>query len=239
MNYYLLTTLNYKSINTKMNAQKVLSRLFSLTKTSISSSAGRGMSILLLFLLPTLMFGQGQKAANAFSYPITPVPFTAVKLSDAFWSPRLNASRDVTIPLAFSKCEETGRYDNFVNAARHLANPTLEFPDTAWTFSFDDTDPYKTIEGASYLLQTYPNATYKGRRLDAYVDSVIAIIASGQEPDGYLFTARTKSPSKPHSWAGDKRWEKVEVLSHEFYNLGHLLEAACAHYQATGKTFCC
>ena len=168
-------------------------------------------------------------------YPIVPVPFTSVKLNDGFWTPRLNASRDVTIPLAFSKCEETGRYDNFVNAAKHLANPSLEFPDTAWTFSFDDTDPYKTIEGASYLLQTYPNATYKGRRLDQYVDSVIAIIASGQEPDGYLFTARTKSPSKPHEWAGPKRWVLVEKLSHEFYNLGHLLEAACAHYQATGK----
>lgn len=173
-------------------------------------------------------------AAQA-QYPIIPVPFTSVKLNDSFWSPRLHASRDVTIPLAFSKCEETGRYDNFTNAARHLADPTKEFPDTAWTFSFDDTDTYKTIEGASYLLQTYPDATYKGRRLDTYVDSVIAVIASGQEPDGYLYTARTKSPSKPHEWAGAKRWEKVEVLSHEFYNLGHLLEAACAHYQATGK----
>ena len=168
-------------------------------------------------------------------YPITPVPFTQVKLNDSFWSPRLNASRDVTIPLAFSKCEETGRYTNFTNAAKHLADPTQEFPDKGWTFTFDDTDPYKTIEGASYLLQTFPNATYKGKRLDKYVDSVIAVIGSGQEPDGYLYTARTKSPSKTHDWAGNKRWEKVEVLSHEFYNLGHLLEAACAHYQATGK----
>lgn len=172
--------------------------------------------------------------ANA-QYPISPVPFTSVKLNDAFWSPRLKASREVTIPLAFSKCEETGRYTNFSNAAKHLADPTQEFPDKEWTFTFDDTDPYKTIEGASYLLQTYPNATYKGRRLDKYVDSVIAVIASGQEPDGYLYTARTKSPSKTHEWAGAKRWEKVENLSHEFYNLGHLLEAACAHYQATGK----
>lgn len=172
--------------------------------------------------------------ANA-QYPISPVPFTSVKLNDAFWSPRLKASREVTIPLAFSKCEETGRYTNFSNAAKHLADPTQEFPDKEWTFTFDDTDPYKTIEGASYLLQTYPNATYKGRRLDKYVDSVIAVIASGQEPDGYLYTARTKSPSKTHEWAGAKRWEKVEILSHEFYNLGHLLEAACAHYQATGK----
>ena len=46
-------------------------------------------------------------------YPITPVPFTAVKVNDAFWGQRLKASREVTIPLAFSKCEETGRYKNF------------------------------------------------------------------------------------------------------------------------------
>ena len=168
-------------------------------------------------------------------YPITPVPFTSVKMNDSFWSPRLLASRDVTVPLAFDKCEETGRYTNFTNAAKCMANPSQEYPDASWTFTFDDTDPYKTIEGASYLLQTYPKAMYHGRRLDKYVDSVIAVIASGQEPDGYLFTPRTKAPSKPHSWAGSKRWEKVEELSHEFYNLGHLLEAACAHYQATGK----
>ena len=167
-------------------------------------------------------------------YPITPVPFTSVKMNDSFWSPRLLASRDVTVPLAFDKCEETGRYTNFTNAAKCMAT-SQEYPDASWTFTFDDTDPYKTIEGASYLLQTYPKALYHGRRLDKYVDSVIAVIGSGQEPDGYLFTPRTKAPSKPHSWAGSKRWEKVEELSHEFYNLGHILEAACAHYQATGK----
>ena len=147
-------------------------------------------------------------------YPINPVPFTSVKVSDAFWSPRLKASRDVTVPLAFDKCEETGRYTNFTNAAKCMANPAQEYPDTAWTFTFDDTDPYKTIEGASYLLQTYPKALYHGRPLDKYVDSVITVIASGQEPDGYLYTARTKAPHKPHSWAGDKRWEKVEIVSH-------------------------
>lgn len=83
-------------------------------------------------------------------YPITPVPFTAVKVNDAFWGQRLKASREVTIPLAFSKCEETGRYKNFEMAA----NPGPHNKVTG--FSFDDTDVYKTIEGASYLLQTYP-----------------------------------------------------------------------------------
>lgn len=172
---------------------------------------------------------------NVPGYPITPVPFTSVHVGEGFWGQRLEASRDVTIPLAFSKCEETGRYTNFSDAAKCLQNPAVEYPDTAWTFSFDDTDPYKTIEGASYLLQTYPKAFYKGRPLTQYLDSVIAVIASAQEPDGYLYTPRTKAPHKPHSWAGMKRWEKVEDLSHEFYNLGHMLEGATAHYLATGK----
>lgn len=169
-------------------------------------------------------------------YPITQVPFTKVKVAQqTFWGQRLDASQNVTIPLAFSKSEETGRYTNFSNAALHIKDPNKVFEIKDGTFSFDDTDPYKTIEGASYLLQTYPNAKFKGGRLDKYVDSVVAVIASGQEPDGYLYTSRTQNPAKPHNWAGAKRWERVEDLSHEFYNLGHLCEAAVAHYYATGK----
>lgn len=157
-------------------------------------------------------------------YPITPVPFTSVKVSDSFWGQRLEASRNVTIPLAFSKCEETGRYQNFVNAA----NPSESYK--VGGYSFDDTDVYKTIEGASYLLQTYPDP-----KLEKYIDSVLVIVAAAQEPDGYLYTSRTMNPAHPHEWAGQKRWEKVEDLSHEFYNLGHMVEGAIAHYQATGK----
>jgi len=161
-------------------------------------------------------------------YPYQPVPFTSVKVTDSFWGQRLKASREVTIPLAFSKCEETGRYTNFENAARHMANPADTF--TVSGYSFDDTDVYKTIEGASYILQTYPDA-----KLEAYCDSVIDIVASAQEPDGYLYTARTQNPQHPHEWAGSERWELVEDLSHEFYNLGHMIEGAVAYYQATGK----
>lgn len=177
---------------------------------------------------------QAQKDKSG--YPITQVPFTSVKVTPGtFWGQRLQASQDVTIPLAFSKCEETGRYTNFSNAAEHLKDPSKVFTIDPSTYSFDDTDPYKTLEGASYLLQTYPNAKFKGKSLNAYCDSVIAVIASGQEPDGYLYTSRTQNPGHPHHWAGDKRWSKVEDLSHEFYNLGHLCEAAVAHYYATGK----
>ena len=65
---------------------------------------------------------------------------------------------------------------------------------------------------------------------------MIALIASAQEPDGYLYTTRTINPQHPHPWAGTNRWVNEENLSHELYNAGHLFEAAAAHYQATGKT---
>ena len=163
-------------------------------------------------------------------YPIDPVPFTSVKVEPAsFWGHRLKASREVTIPLAFSKCEETGRYDNFVKAAQQMnADQNLGYE--VGGLAFDDTDVYKTIEGASYILQTYPDA-----KLEAYIDSVLAIVGAAQEPDGYLYTSRTMNPEHPHEWAGEHRWELVEDLSHEFYNLGHMVEGAIAHYQATGK----
>lgn len=157
-------------------------------------------------------------------YPIDPVPFTSVKVTDNFWGQRLKASREVTIPLAFGKCEETGRYENFVKAAHPSDTYKVE------GFSFDDTDVYKTIEGASYSLQTYPD-----KKLMKYIDSVLVIVAGAQEPDGYLYTARTMNPKHPHNWAGKERWVAVENLSHEFYNLGHMVEGAVAHYQATGK----
>jgi DUF1680 family protein len=179
--------------------------------------------ILIIWLFSISLCSQAQIKQNA-GYAITPVPFTSVKVTDAFWGQRLKASREVTIPLAFSKCEETGRYTNFVRAAHpNDSNKVVGF-------SFDDTDVYKTIEGASYSMQTYPD-----KKLEKYIDSVLILVAAAQEPDGYLYTARTQNPEDPHEWAGSIRWEKEEELSHELYNLGHMIEGAIAHFQATGK----
>ncbi len=177
------------------------------------------------------------------SYPISPVPFTSVRITpDSFWGQRLEASRNVTVPLAFSKCEETGRYRNFEIAAAQLRGANTDTVKVEG-FSFDDTDVYKTIEGCSYLLQTYPDLKLSIQRhghtdivpARQYMDSVLAIVKTAQEPDGYLYTARTMNPKHPHSWSGATRWEAVEDLSHEFYNLGHMVEGAIAHYQATGQ----
>ncbi|MBO4463168.1 MAG: glycoside hydrolase family 127 protein, partial [Prevotella sp.] len=134
------------------------------------------LALAAMILLPAA----AQKKQPASGYPISPVPFTSVKVTPGtFWGQRLEASRKVTIPLAFSKCEETGRYTNFSNAAQHMKDPSKVFKVSG--YSFDDTDPYKTIEGASYILQTYPD-----KQLVQYIDSVLDVIASAQEPDGYL-----------------------------------------------------
>ena len=154
--------------------------------------------------------------------PIQEVPFTQVHIQDQFWSPRIETNRTVSIPSAFRECEKNGRFDNFAIAAG------LKKGEHRGDFPFDDTDPYKIIEGASYSL-----AVKYDPQLDHYLDSVISIIAAAQEPDGYLTTCVTNRCTRLSGWWGSSRWEKIN--SHELYNSGHLYEAAVAHYRATGK----
>src|SRR5437667_3412144 len=177
--------------------------------------------------------GTAAKTASATTvprdYPVKPVPFTSVHFHDAFWAPRLEINRKVTIPFAFKKDEETKRIYNFERAAAALRGEKLA-DKTPPGYPFDDTDVYKVIEGAAYALNVQPDP-----ELEAYVDGLIAKIGAAQEADGYLYTTRTIDPEHPHRWAGTKRWEMEKVNSHELYDLGHLYEAAVAYYQATGK----
>ncbi|MGE5519844.1 MAG: glycoside hydrolase family 127 protein [Candidatus Dadabacteria bacterium] len=168
-------------------------------------------------LLSTVLWAQNK------DYQIQGVNFTAVKLADNFWLPRLKTNHTVTIPASFKRCESTGRVKNFENAADHTGKFCTTFP-------FDDTDIYKTIEGASYSLSLFPDP-----KMDAYIDTLIRKIGNAQEPDGYLYTNRTIDPLHPHPWAGLERWSHERDMSHELYNAGHLYEAAAAHYYATGK----
>ncbi len=166
--------------------------------------------------------------SKSADYPIQPVPFTSVKLTDNFWAPRIRKNASVTIPIAFSYCESTGRVKNFEIAAGLDTGRFLTI------YPFDDTDVYKIIEGAAYSLQTNPDP-----KLDAYLDTLIYKIGMAQEDDGYLYTNRTIAEMHGgkglHEWASPNRWELDSILSHELFNLGHLYEAAVAHYQATGK----
>lgn len=175
----------------------------------------------LLFSLACLI---GQFVA-AQDYPIVPVPFTKVKINGGFWQPRLETNRTITIPFDFKKCEETGRIDNFAIAGG-LKKGTFR------GIRYDDSDVFKVVEGAAYSLQTQYDP-----KLDKYLDTLISYFAAAQEPDGYLYTIRTilkDSTAKRDPDAGATRYS-FEAGSHELYNVGHMYEAAVAHYQATGK----
>lgn len=168
-------------------------------------------------------------APSGRDYPVQPVPFTSVTLTDHFWAPRIETNRTITIPVAFQQCERTQRVYNFERAAAVLRGETIEDLRPP-PYPFDDTDLYKVIEGAAYTLSLLPDPA-----LEAYVDGLIAKIAAAQEPDGYLYTTRTINPKAPHRWAGTERWQLERDDSHELYNLGHMFEAAVAHHVATGK----
>ena len=156
-------------------------------------------------------------------YPITPVALRAVSLRDAFWLPRLETNRTVTIPDVLRKCEEFGRVDNFRKAAHRMPGAYRG------TMPFEDTDVYKAIEGASLSLVHHPDAA-----LLSTVDALVAEIAAAQEADGYLYTSRTIDPRRTLPFSGPERWSHL-VMSHELYNCGHLYEAAAAHYTSTGS----
>lgn len=178
------------------------------------------MSIASVVTSVAAMIGQVEPSGD---YPIRPVPFTDVHFEDGFWKPRLDTNRRVSVRYNFDLCEKTGRIRNFAVAGK------LEAGQFEGIY-FNDSDVYKVIEGAAYSLATQADA-----ELDAYLDGLIAKIAAAQEPDGYLYTIRTIQGEKiTMPEAGATRWSNL-AHSHELYNVGHLYEAAAAHFQATGK----
>jgi DUF1680 family protein len=184
------------------------------------------MKRIILFLPILIALNCSKENSKYADYPISAVRIRSVILNDNFWLPKIKMIQDVTIRYAFNKCQKEGRMQNFL-VAGGVKKGTFE-----GKMPFDDTDLYKIIEGASYSLISNPNP-----KLDAYLDSIIAIIKIGQEPDGYLTTWFTIDRQNPPAWwvkSSTHRWEHLES-SHELYNSGHLFEAAAAHYWATGK----
>lgn len=175
-----------------------------------------------IFIVIFLALNIGLAAKSQKDYPVKPVLFTDVHIKDGFWLPRMETNRTVTIPFAFKMCEDTGRISNFALAGGLVKG------DYRGEYPFNDSDVYKIIEGASYSLSLHPDPN-----LDKYLDELIAKVAAAQEKDGYLYTARTtKAPLQ--DWFKAERWANL-FMSHELYNVGHLYEAAAAHFQATGK----
>jgi DUF1680 family protein len=170
-------------------------------------------------LLPIALFAIANASALGGDAPLAklrPVPFTDVQIHDSFWSPRQEANRTASIPLNLEMLEKSGNIRNLELAA---AKATSGFRGPV----FMDSDIYKALEAASYSLATHPDSL-----LEKHLDDIIAKLAAAQMPDGYLDTYYiVKEPGR--------RWTNLRD-NHELYCAGHLIEAAVAHYQATGKT---
>jgi DUF1680 family protein len=146
---------------------------------------------------------------------LEPVSFTQVTFEDEFWAPRSEVNRTVTIPHIYRQLEAAGRISAFdLNFQRPVPSPVV--------LIFGDSDPAKWIEAASYSLATHPDPA-----LAALVDSVADKIIHAQQHDGYLNTHFTVAQP-------EMRWQNLRDW-HELYCAGHLIEAAVAHYQATGQ----
>jgi len=195
-----------------------------------ASSRGPVGSVLVAVLV--LLCGRAAAEASR-DYPARPVPFTEVKIDDGFWAPRLATSRTVTIPACLKRCEETGRIDNFAVAGGLVKG----FYRGA---RYNDSDVYKVLEGAAYSLSVRRDAA-----LEKQLDEIIEKIAAAQEDDGYLSTLRTITPeldirktrdTPQHQlfMYGKPRWARCDH-GHELYCVGHMYEAAVAHWRATGK----
>ena len=144
---------------------------------------------------------------------MTPCPLAAFRWEPGFWHDRVAVNRRSTVPICYRKLEETGRIDNW----RLNWKPGEEKPHFFW-----DSDTAKWIEAAAYCL-----ATRRDARLEKRVDDLIGLIGAAQQPDGYLNTYFTAVEP-------DRRWSNLMFL-HELYCAGHLMEAAVAWFEATGK----
>ena len=180
----------------------------------------------ILYIIIPLFLQSCSRQQKYKDYPVSMVDIKNVELTDSFWLPKIKTVQNTTIKYGFEKCVNEGRLDNFLIAGKKKKGKVNG------KMPFDDTDVYKIIEGASYSLISAPN-----KALEDYLDSIIAVIKTGQEPDGYITTWFTIDPDNPPApWVNKtgKRWTGV-VSSHELYNSGHLFHAAAAHYTATGK----
>lgn len=155
-----------------------------------------------------------RKRVSDRSQRLTPAAVNRVTFDGGFWGSRMAVNRAVTLPAEYAQCRRTGRLEAF---KLNWKPGQPRRPHVFW-----DSDVAKWIEAAAYALAQQPDRTLSRR-----VDEVIDWIAAAQQPDGYLNTHFTVV-------ALEKRWSDLRD-AHELYCAGHLMEAAVAYAEATGK----
>lgn len=153
---------------------------------------------------------------------LNPIPFTKVRISDPLWQKKIELVRSVVLPYQWEilndrveGAQKSFCIRNFLAAAGKINSPHSGVV-------FLDSDLYKWLEALAYTL-----VIEKDKKLEALADKAIELIVQAQQPDGYLNTFYTLL--KP-----DRRYTNL-MEGHELYCAGHMIEAAVAYVQATGK----
>lgn len=150
------------------------------------------------------------------------IDLTKIQINDSFWSKHVDLVRKAIIPYQWEAmndlipdAEPSHCLENFAIAAGRKSG---EF----YGAVFQDTDIAKWLEAVGFSL-----AAYEDQELEKTADEVIDLIAEAQQEDGYLDTYFIiKEP--------DRKWKNL-CEGHELYTAGHMMEAAVAYYQGTGK----
>ncbi|MDR2764952.1 MAG: glycoside hydrolase family 127 protein [Tannerella sp.] len=158
---------------------------------------------------------------------IAQIPLANIQMQDRFWLPRLQRLDSVTIPHLLHQTDVV--VNNLRLTGCYLAGQTDSLPVFLPNQAlFETSDLYKSAEAIACALQARPNPA-----LEARMDSIIDMIASSQEADGYMYPFHTCHIPDTASM-GTHPYEHL-YDSHELYNAGHLYEAAIAYARATGK----
>jgi uncharacterized protein len=181
------------------------------------------LSICLILSIVTASAQNGLVNNNASPHAkLTSVGMADVRWTKGFWAERFQVCKDSMVPhlwATYTSKDMCYAFQNFKVAAG-LDSGRFRGP------SFHDGDFYKTLEAVAALY-----VSTKDKKLDSMMDDAIAVIALAQKEDGYIYT---KSIIEQKKTGKTNMFD--DKLSFEAYNFGHLMTAACAHYQATGKT---
>jgi DUF1680 family protein len=166
-----------------------------------------------LLLIDTLV-AELNRATGAASDPVKLLPLQNVAIADSFWAPKLKVYREKTIPHSWFYMQWE---------LRSLRKAAGQQVDGELNGTWGEANLYKFLETAAYSLAMGRDPT-----LEAKVDEVVALLAAGQQPDGYLHVYVTNNKKTP--------WDPAFLDgSHDGYVLGHMIEAAIAYHATTGK----
>lgn len=150
------------------------------------------------------------------------IPLKDIQIQDRFWKERLDLVRKEIIPYQWEAMND--RVPN-AEPSHCIENYRIAAGQAQGSFYgevFQDSDLAKWLEAVAYVLSFQPDP-----KLEKLADEAIELVCAAQQSDGYLNTFFTiKEP--------DQRWRNLRE-GHELYCAGHMMEAAVAYFEATGK----